>query len=100
MNPGDTGDPFPGSSNNRSFAWNTTPESGSWLANPCPSNSCISVTNLDTTHWPDIIADLGVVCTAGISGCLDIQVDELQGWGNGGDQVNFLASIRNCSMAI
>ena len=49
VNPGDTGDPFPGSSNNRSFAWNTTPESGSWLANPCPSNSCISVTNLDTT---------------------------------------------------
>ena len=98
-NPGDAGDPFPGSSNNRSFAWNTTPESGSWFANPCPSNSCISLTNLLTTWWPDIIADLGVVCTAGISGCLDIQVDEPLDWGNGGNQVNFLASIRNCSTA-
>ncbi len=96
-NPGDIGDPFPGSSNNRSFAWNTTPESGSWFANPCPSNSCISLTNLSTTWWPDIIADLGVVCTAGTSGCLDIQVDEPLDWGDGGDQVNFLASIRNCS---
>jgi len=99
VDPGDTGDPFPGSTNNRNFNWVSNPESGSWFASPCPSNSCISLTNLLTTWWPDIVVDLGVVCTSGTSGCLDIQVDEPLDWGNSGDQISFLASIRNCSTA-
>jgi len=46
VNAGDAGDPFPGTSNNHNFAFGSNPESGSWTASPCPTNSCIAINNI------------------------------------------------------
>jgi M6 family metalloprotease-like protein len=94
-NYGDTGDPFPGSTNNMLFGYGTTPESGSYLANPCPSNSCIAVQI--TAAWPMLIqANLRVVCTVP-GGCLNVSLDEPVGWGSPGSEVTYRASVQNCS---
>jgi immune inhibitor A len=68
---GDGGDPFPGSSGKLNFSSATNPESGSYSANPCPSNSCIAVANIQTALLPTILADLRVMCMAAAP-CLNI----------------------------
>jgi immune inhibitor A len=96
---GDAGDPFPGVTANPNFGFGANPESGSWIANPCPSNSCISVNGFDVTNYPIIRANLNVVCTSTPNGCLNLLLDEQTGWGKGGGQVSYQATVQNCGIA-
>jgi immune inhibitor A len=57
-NSGDNGDPFPGSTNNRTWTMTTHPESSSWYA--C-TNTCIGVTNISNS-LATMTADLQVTC--------------------------------------
>ncbi len=57
-NQGDTGDPFPGSTTNRTWTNATHPESSSWYA--C-GNTCIQATNISNSG-ATMTADLQIVC--------------------------------------
>jgi len=96
-NTGDGGDPFPGASGNTTFGFGANPESGSWYASPCPSNSCIAVKNV-TTLLPDLSADLHVVCQSP-GACVNVLPANQVGWGQPGTAVNYRASVQNCSTA-
>jgi M6 family metalloprotease-like protein len=95
-NDGDGGDPFPGTSSNTAFGFGTTPESGSYYASSCPTNSCISVTNIVTSSPPLIQADLQVVCKSA-GACANILPTGQVGWGQAGSTVTHTASVQNCS---
>ena len=59
-NQGDSGDPFPGTTVNRSFTMLTDPESSSYYTSAA---SCIGVTNISNS-LPTMTADLQVSCAA------------------------------------
>ncbi len=56
VNVGDTGDPFPGSTNRTFWRPYTTvpvnPESGTWYDSACSTSSCIDVTNISANPSP------------------------------------------------
>ncbi|MEW5720295.1 MAG: M6 family metalloprotease domain-containing protein [Chloroflexota bacterium] len=58
INGGDTGDPFPGATNNRNWWTSTHPESSSWYSTAA---SCIGVTNIGDSG-ASMSADLQVTC--------------------------------------
>jgi M6 family metalloprotease-like protein len=94
-NYGDAGDPFPGASGNWNFLSGTNPESGSYLASPCPSNSCIGLQI--QSIFPGLIqANVSVVCTVS-GGCTNILLSEQTGWGQPGDEVPYRVTVQNCS---
>lgn len=94
-NYGDAGDPF--ALPTQIFAYNTNPDSGSYLASPCPSDACIEMRNL--VVWPQLIfADLRVNCTQ-TSACLDITLSEPTGWALAGEEAPYEVIVRNCSSA-
>ena len=97
-NAGDGGDPFPGTSGNTTFGFGTTPESGSYYASPCPSDSCVSVKSITVLPGPPpshIRADLNVVCqAAGV--CVNVLPASQIGWGQAGTAVTYRASVQNC----
>lgn len=57
-NDGDTGDPYPGSSNNRNYDFGTTPNSSSYYHN---NDTCVGVNNISNSANP-MTADLSVSC--------------------------------------
>jgi len=59
--PGDTGDPFPGSTTNRAWTMVTDPESSSWYGGPTCANTCIGATNIGNSG-ATMTADLQVSC--------------------------------------
>jgi M6 family metalloprotease-like protein len=99
VNAGDAGDPFPGSTNNLIFGFNTTPESSSWFASPCPAKSCITATITTTLPGPPVItANLEVVCQQP-GGCVNVLPVGQVGWGLPGSDVLYRTSVQNCSNA-
>ncbi len=58
-NRGDTGDPFPGSTNNRNFTYSTTPNSRLYNG----ADSLVTVTNVSTTCAATMTADLSYTGT-------------------------------------
>lgn len=98
-NVGDAGDPFPGASGNTTFQFNTNPDSASWFASPCPTNSCITVTNIAVLPGPPpfhLVADLHVVCQSA-GACVNVLPANQVGWGQPGVTVTYRASVQNCS---
>jgi immune inhibitor A len=96
-NKGDAGDPFPIFGNN-SFKFGTNPESGSYYALACPTDSCIAVDNIDNSLPGVITADLNVICQAQ-GACVNILTDRVLGWGEAGEDAVYEASIQNCGNA-
>ena len=58
---GDTGDPFPGSTTNRTWTMVTNPESSSWYGSGTCTDTCIGVTNVSNS-LATMTADLKVSC--------------------------------------
>jgi immune inhibitor A len=58
---GDTGDPFPGNTFNRTWTMLTNPESSSWYGSGTCTNTCIGVTNIGNSG-ATMAADLRVTC--------------------------------------
>ncbi len=58
---GDTGDPFPGVTSNRTWTMSTDPESSSWYGGPTCTNTCIGATNVSNSS-ATMTADLQVSC--------------------------------------
>jgi immune inhibitor A len=96
-NAGDTGDPYPGTSSNMTFGVGTTPESGSWLASPCPGNSCITVT-VTSASAGLITTDLETVCRQP-GACVEVVPAQQTGWGDAGTTSVYRAAVRNCGNA-
>ncbi len=61
MDGGDTGDPFPGNTTNRTWTMLTNPESSSWYGGAECTNTCIGVTNISDSGAA-MTADLRVTC--------------------------------------
>jgi len=61
MDGGDTGDPFPGNTTNRTWTMLTEPESSSWYGSPACTNTCIGVTNIGNSGAA-MAVDLRVTC--------------------------------------
>ena len=98
VNAGDGGDPFPGASGNTTFGLGTAPESGSYYASPCPSDSCVSVKSITVLPGPSpshIRADLYVVCQSA-GACVNALPASQTGWGQAGTDVAYRASVQNC----
>ncbi|GEM_PF-785304 len=85
-NSGDAGDPYPGTSNNRTFDLNSIPNSGSY-AN---SFSTVRISN---------ISDSGITMTAEIAVVADYGVllmpSEQEGYGNAGEVVTYTEQVVN-----
>jgi len=58
---GDTGDPFPGSTTNRTWTMVTNPESSSWYGSGTCTDTCIGTTNVSNSA-ATMTADLKVNC--------------------------------------
>jgi M6 family metalloprotease-like protein len=95
-NYGDAGDPYPGTSNNPAFRFGTTPESGSYYANPCPSDSCVSLQNISGSIPGLIFADVDVACLSP-SACVNFLPDNQVGWGQSGTDTIYRVTVQNCS---
>ena len=95
INYGDSTDPFPTVSNTM-FAFGTNPESGSYLASTCPSNSCINVNGITFIVGSLIQANLNVVCTQA-GGCGRVLLSEPIGWGAAGSEVRHIVTLQNCA---
>jgi len=106
LNTGDANDPYPfpyqqtPTPTTRDFMFSTTPESGSWYASTCPSDSCVAVKNISIflpglPGNPDLLmADFQVVCTS-TNTCVNILPSPVQ-WIEGGGTASRIVSIQNC----
>jgi len=61
MDGGDTGDPFPGNTTNRTWTMLTNPESSSWYGGAECTNTCIGVANISDSGTA-MTADFRVTC--------------------------------------
>jgi M6 family metalloprotease-like protein len=102
---GDANDPYPYPyqqnplpiPNNQNFQFNSQPESGSWYASTCPSDSCVAVKNISVFFVgpPDtLMADFQVVCGSANS-CVNILPPPVV-WNEAGGTANYIVSIQNC----
>jgi M6 family metalloprotease-like protein len=102
---GDANDPYPWPyqqnpippPNNQNFEFTSTPESGSWYANPCVSNSCVAVKNISIFFPgpPDtLMADFEVICGSG-SSCINILPAPVV-WDDAGATASHIVSLQNC----
>ncbi|MBU1748513.1 MAG: M6 family metalloprotease domain-containing protein [Chloroflexi bacterium] len=98
-NAGDAGDPFPGTSGNTTWQFNTNPDSASWYASPCPTNGCVAMNNIVFLPGPPpfhIMADLHVVCQAP-GACVNMVPVKQAGWAQPGASTSYHVSLQNCS---
>jgi len=61
MDGGDSGDPFPGNTTNRTWSMVTNPESSSWYGTAACANTCIGASNISDSSAV-MAADLRVTC--------------------------------------
>jgi len=94
-NYGDNGDPFGANLvTGQVFAVTSNPDSGSYMANPCPSDSCIAM-QVILSQSQFIIVDLRVNCLAGSSPPLSITITEPQGWALAGTDETYTVMVTN-----
>ncbi len=90
-NYGDNGDPFNASP--QAFYVGSNPDSGSYMANPCPSDSCIAMQVMQA-QFQYITVDLRVLCVSPLP-LLGIAVTEPQGWALGGQDAIYTVTVTN-----